>query len=107
MLEADELITHPFGNFVIQHILMHGATADRHKIVMLLVQDIFSLSRHRVASHVIEAALAHSCPEDKSLLVKTLSADQSELALLEQSHAGCFVFREMKRVQAELTVEVA
>jgi len=102
MREADELITHPFGNFVMQHILKYGAAEDQHRIVKFLVRDIYNLAKHRVASHVIEAALAHSCPEDRRLLLQALSADPSELALLSQSHYGCFVAREMTRMKWDM-----
>lgn len=87
-----------------QHLLKYGAFEDRHQIVEFLLRDIYILSKHRVASHVIEAALAHSCPDDRSLLIQALSADQAELALLSQSHYGSFVVREMMRVQAELAL---
>merc|ERR1712224_143688 len=98
--EAEALITHPFGNYVIQHILQYGAAEDQQQIVDILVTNIHRLSRHRVASHVIEAALAHSSPENQKLLMKALSADEAQLALLSQYHYGSFVAREVMRLQA-------
>jgi len=87
-----------------QYMLKYGSSEDRHQIVEILVRDIYNLSKHRVVSHVIEAALAHCSPEDRSLLIEALSADQTELALLAQSHYGSFVAREMMRVQADMSL---
>merc|ERR1719321_1963175 len=105
MIDLRELITHPFGNFVIQHILKYGTTEDRQMIVKYLVMDIYNLSRHRVASQVIESAFVHGCPDDKTLLKEVLSSLPSELALLGQSHFGSAVVREMLRVQTGMPLE--
>merc|ERR1719203_1658492 len=94
---AEQLCRHPFGNFVVQHLLEHGTPEQQRALVDMLRADIQRLARHRVASHVVRSALKNASPEDKQRLVSDLSVDAENLTDLAHHHCGSFVIREMRR----------
>jgi hypothetical protein len=97
---TEMLCRHAFGNFVVQHILEHGAPRHRHHVISVLCADAQRLARHRVASHVMKCALVNSAEEDKQSLVWAISPDQESLSDLAHHHCGSFVVREMKRTSS-------
>merc|ERR1719203_600687 len=97
LASAEQLCRHPFGNFVVQHLLEHGTPEQRRAVVDMLCADLQRLARHRVASHVVRSALKNASAEDKQRLVSNLSADAENLADLAHHHCGSFVVREMRR----------
>jgi len=97
LANASTLSRHPFGNFVVQHVLKFGTPPQRHNVIDVLVSDIQRLARHRVASHVVRCALKHSSAEDKQALVVALSADADDLADLAHHHCGSYVVKQIRR----------
>jgi len=97
LADANQLCRHPFGNFVVQHVLKLGAPAQRRAIAEALHTDIQRLARHRVASHVVRCALTHAAAEDRHLLVRALTADPDDLADLAHHHCGSYVVRQLRK----------
>lgn len=73
------LVKHQYGNFVVQHILEHGTQTHRSQVAEVLNQDLLNLSRHRIASHVVEKALLMCSPDDKSALRQQIQEHQQQL----------------------------
>eukprot|EP00405_Crypthecodinium_cohnii_P038880 CAMPEP_0206542256 /NCGR_PEP_ID=MMETSP0325_2-20121206/10066_1 /ASSEMBLY_ACC=CAM_ASM_000347 /TAXON_ID=2866 /ORGANISM="Crypthecodinium cohnii, Strain Seligo" /LENGTH=322 /DNA_ID=CAMNT_0054040283 /DNA_START=1 /DNA_END=970 /DNA_ORIENTATION=+ len=59
--------------------------------------SIQRLARHRVASHVVRAALVHCPDDDRMRLVEAMRSNAGELADLAHHHCGSFVVRQMRR----------
>jgi len=94
MSDAPRLCRHPFGNFVLQHILEHGTVAQQSGVVDVLINDAPSLARHRIASHVLQCALVHCTSHDRERLTSALtSGGAEELKSLAHSQYGSFVVR--------------
>jgi len=97
LADASQLCRHPFGNFVVQHVLKLGTALQRRSVVEILHTDIQRLARHRVASHVVRCALANGSVEDRHRLVSALTADPANCADLANHHCGSYVVREMRK----------
>lgn len=96
LADTSMLCCHPFGNFVVQHVLKLGTPMQRRSVVEILHTDIQRLTRHRVASHVVRCALANGQPEDRQRLVDALIADPA-FADLAHHHCGSYVVRELRK----------
>merc|ERR550537_1130640 len=58
------LCRHPFGNYVVQHVLEYGTLSQKNAVVEALIHGgVMQLAMHRVASNVIERALVQSTAE--------------------------------------------
>jgi hypothetical protein len=90
------LCKHPFGNFVMQHVLEHGMPEHRQLLVAALRPVAGRLARHKIASNVIRMALMHADPEDSAELVQALAPDHQEMVSLGKHKIGSFVLREIK-----------
>jgi len=97
LVDANQLCRHPFGNFVVQHVLKLGTSIQKHSVVSTLHADIQRLARHRVASHVVRCALAHASSADKQCLVNVLTADAEDFADLAHHHCGSYVVRQLRK----------
>merc|ERR1711959_768405 len=52
-----ELVTDPFGNYVLQHLLEFGRTEDRLALIHLIRPRLEEYSGNRCASNLVEKAL--------------------------------------------------
>jgi len=99
MSDADRLCRHPFGNFVLQHILDHGTDSQRSAVVCAVLPDARGLARHRIASHVLQRALARSSGPDRERLTLALAPSAEERRSLVHSQYGSFVMREVASLE--------
>jgi len=99
LADASQLCRHPFGNFVVQHVLKLGTPVQRRSIVEILHTDVARLARHRVSSHVVRCALANCSAEDRQRLIDALSVDDPGLTELAHHHCGSYVAREIRRAK--------
>jgi len=97
LADTNQLCRHPFGNFVVQHVLKLGTARQKRSIVGTLHADIQRLARHRVASHVVRCALVNASEEDRQLLIGALTADPEDLADLAHHHCGSYVVRQLRK----------
>jgi len=92
-----DLAKHPYGNFVVQHILEHGTDEQRGLVIQALRPEVRRLARHKNASHVVERALQFCAHEERELLKIEISGGSEELARLSHSNYGSFVAKAMRR----------
>jgi pumilio RNA-binding family len=49
-----------YGNYVISHVLEHGAQSDKLFVINKIKKKVLMLSTHKFGSNVIEKCLMHS-----------------------------------------------
>lgn len=96
--ELHELVSHRYGNFVVQQILEHGHVTARARIVDALCanDDLQRLARHWVACNVVRCALERADPADRRRLALLLAPNAQELARLTLNRYGSFIARTIK-----------
>jgi len=55
-----ELCKNQYGNYVIQHVLIHGTPWHKGAVIVSLRGTLLALSKHKFASNVIEKCFAHA-----------------------------------------------
>jgi Pumilio-family RNA binding repeat len=103
------LIVTPFGNFVLQHLIVHPLSVEMqsHIIESVLLGRIESYGQHRFASNVIERALEHATVElKKRILVEIVSSTSKQgpavLETLVFNQYGNFVVQRAMDVALEI-----
>lgn len=64
-----ELCKNQSGNYVIQHVLLHGLPQHRTAVIQSLRGSILALSRHKFASNVVEKCISSASRQDRELLI--------------------------------------
>merc|ERR1711907_314068 len=88
LTDVEELCSHSFGSFVMRHLLEFGLATHKHRIVLALRADLLGFAKHKFGSHVVEAALRHTCFEDQQEMAKELLADKEQLLFLAGNQFG-------------------
>merc|ERR1719265_205219 len=107
--DASALARHPYGNYVVQHVLEYGTDVHRKLLVSALVDTgIAFLAQHRIASNVIESALGRVCSADQQIIGLALLAAPQTLLVVGCSRYGTHVVNRLVEVLAPgpLRVEV-
>lgn len=65
----NELIIDQYGNYVVQHVIEHGADVDRDKIVETIRGDVIRFAKHKFSSNVIEKCLICGNNNHKTALI--------------------------------------
>lgn len=95
LAKSDELCSHVYGNYVIRHILEFGLPDHKHLVAVALLPRAAWHAKHKLGSHVVEAAL-HSCsPDDQLALARALLSDDRQLVAVVTSVFGRHVVRSM------------
>jgi len=105
--DPESLCRHTFGNYPCRHLMQHGLPKHRHRIAQALQTDLMGNSRHRFASHVVEAALEFCAPEDQQEMACELIEDPDQLRTLADSQFGCFVVKSLLKMPGETSKQVA
>jgi hypothetical protein len=105
LTDVEELCSHPFGSFVVRHLLEFGLASQKHRIALALHTDLFSYAKNQFGSHVVEAALRHASFEDQEDLAKKLLADKEGLLFLSGNQFGRHVVRAMLAMPGDLKKE--
>jgi hypothetical protein len=92
LVNAEELCSHTFGSYVIRHILEFGLPQHKHCVAAALLPQAAWLAKHKMASHVVEAALTSCSFEDQQTLAEVLLANQN-IASLSTNQFGRHVVR--------------
>ncbi|KAL3314144.1 Pumilio 2 [Cichlidogyrus casuarinus] len=66
---VETLVKDQYGNYVIQHVLEHGRTEDRSRIIDHLKNRVLELSVHKFASNVVEKAVANATRSERQSLI--------------------------------------
>lgn len=89
---VEELCSHAFGSYVVRHILEFGLPEHKHRVAVALIPHAGWYAKHKLGSHVVEAAL-RTCPlEDRGAISTALLADQ-DIAALATNQFGRHVVR--------------
>jgi len=107
--EAGTLARHPYGNYVVQHVLEYGTDVHRKLLVSACIESgIGFLAQHRIASNVIESALGRVCSADQQAIGLALLATPQTLLVISCSRYGTHVVQRLLEVLSPgpLQVEV-
>jgi len=89
----EELCSHPYGSYVVRHLLEFGLTEHRQHVVKALLTDLAGYTKHKFGSHVVEVALRHASLEDRQVMARELLADKEQLMVLAANQFGRFTIR--------------
>lgn len=89
----EELCSHPYGSYVVRHLLEFGLTEHRQRVVKALLTDLAGYTKHKFGSHVVEVALRHASLEDRQVMARELLADKEQLMALAANQFGRFTIR--------------
>jgi len=73
LANARSLLGHPFGNFIMQHILEHGEKAQQRHLVATICrtsEDLLWVAKHQHACGVLDKALSYCPIEDQQCLAR-------------------------------------
>lgn len=94
--DAHTLCCHPFGNYVVQHVLEYGSPANRSQVVSALIEgDIVALAQDRMASNVIQKALEHGGPKEHHAIGNAVLSVPGSVLTLRCSRYGRHAVREL------------
>jgi len=65
-----ELCKNQYGNYVIQHIMVHGSPWHRSAVIQSLRGRVVELSKHKFASNVCEKCFTHCTRAERGLLLE-------------------------------------
>lgn len=93
LLNAKPFCCHPYGNFAMQHIFEYGSDSMKAKIVEQVVDEIPHLSKHRIASHVVQKALGFCGKDLQQILLSALmrGEDDDSIVSLACTRYGSYV----------------
>jgi hypothetical protein len=101
LVDVKDLCVHEYGNFVARHLLEFGSPHHKHCIASALGSDIFRYSKHKLGSHVVEAALRLSSLEDQRALALQLASDQQQIFSVAADQYGRHVVRALLGMPSE------
>merc|ERR1712061_395816 len=76
---VDELARHPFGNYVVQHMLQYGEPEQQKCIMSAIQHSSAALSCDPFGSAVVRAALASDLNAERAALAKRIAKDRNLL----------------------------
>jgi mRNA-binding protein PUF3 len=74
------LITDQYGNYVTQHVIMHGKPEDRSRVISIVTKELFIFSKHKFASNVVEKCIEQGTPEELRRIREGLSKPGDDLS---------------------------
>lgn len=89
---------HPFGNYVIQHLIEYGTRDQRYRLIRTLENSTASVARSTSGCSVLAAAMMHGAPEDMVWLARSVIQVPGLLQALAQSRHGNIVVVQSLRV---------
>ncbi|KAG9122977.1 mRNA binding protein puf3, partial [Ceratobasidium sp. 392] len=101
-----QLMQDQFGNYVIQFVLEHGASADRDWILHKLRGQMVQMAKHKFASNVCEKALITADPESRRLLIEEIMTPRPDavnpiVLMMKDSFANYVLQRALQVVEGE------
>jgi hypothetical protein len=95
---TDELCRNQYGNYVIQHLLIHGSPWQRSGIIHALLGKLFVLSKHKFASNVVENCFVYGSAQDRTALIQEVLGrhpDESCLLSMVRDQYANYVVQKM------------
>jgi len=72
VLNIMELCEDKYGNYVVQHILVHSPEKFKAKIHYIVKDNLLLLSKHKFASNVVEKCVSHGSEFHKKEMLETI-----------------------------------
>lgn len=98
---SPQLIADQYGNYVPQHIMETGGPVDRDMVVNVVLKNLFSYSKQKFASNVVEKCVKHGNDHQRRQMMIELSADdgqsENKLLFLIRDGYGNYVIRKSTR----------
>jgi pumilio RNA-binding family len=98
LVDVQKLCLHSFGRHVVDSLLEHGTSEQRHRVADALRDSVVSYARKRSASYTVENALRFCTARDKDALAKELLADPERFVELAAHDAGSHVVQALLRI---------
>jgi len=89
------LVQDQYGNYVVQHVLVHGRPADKHEIVKELRGKILQLSQHKFASNVVEKCVQYGTDEHRAWLIDEICQDPAGLETMMKDQYANYVIQKI------------
>jgi hypothetical protein len=102
LANADELCAHVYGSYVIRHVLEFGLPEHRHLVAAALLRNLSWYSRHKLGSHVVEAALQSCSDTDRLAMAQILLNDDGDFLAVASSIFGRHVVWAMMATTPEI-----
>lgn len=99
MASANSMLTDPYGNYVIQHVIVNAQRQHSVRMIQAVLGcNVFTLSRHKHASNIIEECIKHGTAADRSAILKQLtdsSNDGNPLLTLMKDQFANYVLQKL------------
>lgn len=96
VLNAHKLCRHPFGNYVVQHVLEYSSKEQRAQLVSVLIgHDIVFLAQDHVASNVVVRAIEQCGPEGQRAIAQAILSAPPALLTIACSRYGSHTARRL------------
>ncbi|KAI9656986.1 MAG: mRNA binding protein puf3 [Trizodia sp. TS-e1964] len=96
---AAALIYDQYGNYVTQHLIVHGSNDDRVKIMKLITGNFLRFSKHKYASNVVEKCIQYGSTDQRHqifALMTTANPDgYTPLHYLMKDQFGNYVIQKL------------
>ncbi|GMH45313.1 hypothetical protein BSKO_13270 [Bryopsis sp. KO-2023] len=102
--DSEALAMDQYGNYILQHALVHGNEAERSAIVQEVAPKVVSLSCHKYASNPVEKCLAKGSTGDVNLLISSALAgekDSEGVRVMAKDRFGNYVVQRMLKMADE------
>jgi pumilio RNA-binding family len=77
-----------YGNYVISHVLEHGAPSDKLFVISKIKKKVLMLSTHKFGSNVIEKCLVHSEKRQKEDIINEIIQVRVSVTDNESTNGG-------------------
>lgn len=88
LLDAENLCTHPYGNYTMQHVLVHGSDFHRQRLAKMLREEAAAMAASFHASAVLGEALRHADRCDAMGLAQALVHESGLLPQMARTKHG-------------------
>jgi len=105
LVDARQLCLHSFARHVVDSVLEHGTSEQRHRVAESLRGSVVSHARKRSASYTVENAFVFCSLNDKETLANELLADPARFLDLAAHDAGSHVVRALLRMETRQGAE--
>eukprot|EP01127_Copromyxa_protea_P013202 TRINITY_DN3529_c0_g1_i1.p1 TRINITY_DN3529_c0_g1~~TRINITY_DN3529_c0_g1_i1.p1 ORF type:complete len:901 (+),score=138.88 TRINITY_DN3529_c0_g1_i1:76-2703(+) len=89
------LIQDQYGNYVIQHLIVHGSTQDQDQVVNQLRGKVLQLSQHKFASNVVEKCVQYGTDEHRRWMIQEICADPNGLEIMMKDQYANYVVQKI------------
>jgi len=93
LADLEALARHPYGNFVVQHLLEHGSPSRKQACARALLPYVLQHATHRTASNVVQRLLEHADVGAQAAVADALLAGEGATSLeaIAATRYGSFV----------------